>query len=592
MEPRKRYAGDDGRKTVLVGSSGGGGATLGNATTLYDVLARQLRAIGSTGACIVGAQLVVCDAPLDMASGSQRGALYVLGPAGSLALAHQGSLDAVNARAREVDALLARRIAGEVIDGVVSISADARPGGVNARVLAAAGRARLPVAGTGGSSLSIAAAEWGCRVVGNSGGSVATTSESKAIGIAAALAAAWREPYAPAPAVRGAGGWHSPIDGCLPAFLAISCSARALDLLQPLLSAQPAARSAALAETLRTRALAPILGAIAAQHRSGLGELAVLGGALIGALCQGSALAALLGAAALAAAAPRCLAACARWSVPATATSLLLGGGLPVAIGLLAHAAAPSCAQLTAAVRACLALALGGATHADGVSSAARLAHALSGGLAGLAMSWGSRRGLYHALFLPLIALEAERGELALLGALDLLALCVVGAGVCAAQLALPRRASAGRDAPLARRGLAINLLCGDYVEACFPFLERDRLLNAAALCAGALAGALCARAPGGVRSTAYLPLPVAVALSDNPAALARAALVAFCVPLTVGVARNAAANAREASRQRAGPAPTGGPQSSRERSSPRPRSASPRPRARSNGRAAARAKR
>lgn len=554
MAPNIRRNGviGDPKRVLWLGSSGGGGATLGHGDpgALRAALERQLGAIGGAGAKIVEALVVVCAAPLDLAGPAERAALWGLGPAAGteeLSCLLRGTLDEVNTRARELDALLAKRVGS--VDGVISISADAKPGGVHARSLAAAGISRLPVAGTGGSSLSIAAAELGCVLVGNSGGSVATTAESKAIGIAAALAAAWRLPFVPACASNagGAGGWRSPIAGCLPVFLSVSCAVSLLRVLGPLLPVHAATRASALGALLSERALAPVLGAVAAHHRSGLGELSVMGGGLIGALCGGSALAALLGASALGAASPRCLAACARASVPATASSLLLGGALPLTIGVVAHAAAPGCARLTAAVRTGLALALGGAHSGGGTSGVgALLLRAASGCCAGLGMSYGSRLGYYHALFLPLIAVEAELGGMALLGALDLLTLCAVGAGACAAQLALPRRATASRDVPLARRGLRINLLCGDLIEACFPFLERDRALDAAVLGTSALVGAMCALAPGGARSMAYLPLPIAIALGDDPVTLARAAFVAFCMPFIVGVASNAVANSMQ----------------------------------------------
>ena len=54
-------------------------------------------------------------------------------------------------------------------------------------MLRAAGAAGLPVAGTGGSGLSVAAQQYGCRLCGNAGGSVATSNRTKAIGIAASL---------------------------------------------------------------------------------------------------------------------------------------------------------------------------------------------------------------------------------------------------------------------------------------------------------------------------------------------------------------------------------------------------------------------
>jgi len=165
----------------------------------------------------------------------------------------------------------------------------------------------------------------------------------------------------------------------------------------------------------------------------------------------------------------------------------------------------------------------------------------LSGAIAGVLMNYGARVGWYHEVFLPLILLEMEQGSLSLVGTLDWLTLCIVGAGACAAQLAFPLHfggsSQTRSDGPLARRGLAFNLLYGDYIEACYPFLERDPYLNAAAYAASACSGALVACA--GARSTAYLPAPLAVWLSDTPAKLAVAAGIAFGIPFAAGSLSN-----------------------------------------------------
>jgi hypothetical protein len=59
----------------------------------------------------------------------------------------------------------------------------------------------------------------------------------------------------------------------------------------------------------------------------------------------------------------------------------------------------------------------------------------------------------------------------------------------------------------------------------------------------GALGGAICALR--GARGLAYLPMPLALALSNEPGALALAAAVAFVLPFAVGVTCNARANRR-----------------------------------------------
>ena len=65
---------------------------------------------------------------------------------------------------------------------------------------------------------------------------------------------------------------------------------------------------------------------------------------------------------------------------------------------------------------------------------------------------------------------------------------------------------------------------------------QRDRVVHAGALLGAAAGGAIVGGA--GARSSAYLPLPVAVAISDEPAALAAAALAAFAVPFAVTLCR------------------------------------------------------
>ena len=124
-----------------------------------------------------------------------------------------------------------------------------------------------------------------------------------------------------------------------------------------------------------------------------------------------------------------------------------------------------------------------------------------------------------------------SKGTFALLGAFDACCLCCVCAGVCAA---VTLTASASSEVSATRRAVGINLGLGDYVEACYPYLEKSTGVNAAAYLGAAMAGAaLLAAGDEGAppRSSAYLPLPLAVAVSDQPVSFARAAAIAFFVP-------------------------------------------------------------
>lgn len=104
---------------------------------------------------------------------------------------------------------------------------------------------------------------------------------------------------------------------------------------------------------------------------------------------------------------------------------------------------------------------------------------------------------------------------------------------MCAAHLVRPSNAA---DIPLARRGLAFNLFFGDFVEAAYPFMERCRCCNAGAYLGSALSGA--AIGVGGAASTAYLPLPLAVAVCSTPGWLLAATSAAFWASFVLGLLR------------------------------------------------------
>jgi hypothetical protein len=50
--------------------------------------------------------------------------------------------------------------------------------------------------------------------------------------------------------------------------------------------------------------------------------------------------------------------------------------------------------------------------------------------------------------------------------------LCMVSAGICAASALVPR--DGGAEVSAAKQGLRVNVWFGDYIEAAYPFMERD----------------------------------------------------------------------------------------------------------------------
>ena len=123
--------------------------------------------------------------------------------------------------------------------------------------------------------------------------------------------------------------------------------------------------------------------------------------------------------------------------------------------------------------------AIGSSTGSNSASDpTATVPRALLGFVLGVMTKRGSIGGYYHAIMFPLILVEMANGEWALLGALDCCCLCCVCAGVVAAVGATAKRAT---ERGACRRAACINLGLGDYVEACYPYMERSLCVHLAA---------------------------------------------------------------------------------------------------------------
>ena len=111
-----------------------------------------------------------------------------------------------------------------------------------------------------------------------------------------------------------------------------------------------------------------------------------------------------------------------------------------------------------------------------------------------------------------------------MLGTLDLLTLVLVCSGVCLGLLLT----GSEEERSLAKRGFTINIFYGDFIEACYPHMERHRLVNLSGYVASSLSAMMLT---GGCRSSAYLPFPIAIWLADDRKTLLTASLIAFLIP-------------------------------------------------------------
>ncbi|CAM9744506.1 unnamed protein product [Discosporangium mesarthrocarpum] len=272
-----------------------------------------------------------------------------------------------------------------------------------------------------------------------------------------------------------------------------------------------------------TQALPVVVGAVAARQASALGDVATAAGILAGTLCREDVVTALIAGAYAGQLCSTIAAACLTRGVPATALTILSTGVAGIVSGVVSRLLLLPWAGV---VRE---LATATWTALDRVESLS--IKSAVGALMGLAMCWGSKVGMYHWLFLPIICLEMQGGKASIWGTIDLCALCMVAAGVCAAHLLRPRESW---DAPLARRGLYTNLVFGDFVEVAYPFMDRDPACSVAGYLGSGLSGAIVAA--GGARSSAYLPLPLALAVSDEYVWVGVAAVAAFLPPFIAGL--------------------------------------------------------
>jgi hypothetical protein len=151
---------------------------------------------------------------------------------------HTGLLQDVNKKCKELEQkVLAPYLlqSDSTIRGLICISCEPRD--INHASLSAAVKRGIPVCGSGGTSLSVASSIHGnLNLIGNSGGSVATTTYTRAVSYTYALASSWGQSYSPfLESMNSASGVEavkprigSVLDACLPSFLTVTLACRLL----------------------------------------------------------------------------------------------------------------------------------------------------------------------------------------------------------------------------------------------------------------------------------------------------------------------------------------------------------------------------
>lgn len=494
---------------ALIGSSGGGTATLGHTKPIdfIRIIENELGKIDDSVVVLSEAIFVALDGGkgMDGASASDSATLFHV-YAGNQVISH-GTLAEINNNVEGLQEKLAKRIEDEQVNGLICVSCKSS---LFRETLTLAAKKDVPVTGTGGTSLSMLSSEYDIELVGNAGGSVATTPLTKAISFSHALAQSWGLSYRPwlkKGQIEGTfPSWRSVLNSTLPAFWAVALCKRAV---QQLGTTFDLGEMTLFLEVLESYSLPMCCAVVMANSRSA--SPSVLMGSIIAAsACRETILGGLLAGWLTTVVEEQFLYLCIlRWNIPATMTNLLTTGFVGAICALVLKPISFYLATLSETVRLLVATLF--TTQTDTSLESARL---LTASLLGSTFCYGSKVGWYHSFLLPLILIEMEKGDPAFLGAMDQLTLVLVCAGICLAVWVSSLTFECGvSDVSLIRRGLLINLTCGDFIEACYPLMEENPILKfggyLASACSVALLSSEC-------KSSAYLPFPVSIWFAED----------------------------------------------------------------------------
>ena len=512
------------KRIAVIGSSGGNLYAQGG-SSIDGMMKEIFMQTESAGMEIAFLQFVGASGSMDTISKDSPATLFGLEGTKVKEL-FSGTLEQVNQEAAKTDAELAQKIRAGEIDGMMLLSAD--PNGANNQAIVAAAETKIPLVGTGGSSMA-AAQKLGANVISASG-TTGTTSRTRAVAFTTAFAKEWNLKYMPVIGNTGASAaskvetniwkrinFRGIMMTSLPAFIAMALSLA--------LSKIPGLSPLEDVFNVLIGALPIVVSAIAAKQISGLDEVGVVAGVVAGVLSVDGGIIGGLAAGILSGVfAYYIIIFCFRHKVPGTTANICAAGIGGLAAGLI-------CLYLVSP----LALALGNGIRSL-IDACLAFNPLVAGLVAGLLIWPAIIGGEYHAAILPIVMLEMEATGFSFLGAIDMTGLVVVSAGITFANIIYPKQRS---DATLAFPGFLINFFFGTFVEAAYPFMFSNKLVFAGALLAATVSGGMVGAM--GVQGTAYVPIFSApgVANEGKGTAYLICILAAFVIALVVTLAAN-----------------------------------------------------
>lgn len=335
-------------------------------------------------------------------------------------------------------------------------------------------------------------------------GTTGTTSRTRAVSFVASLCKHWGIKYKPqlgsaSPSQSGSGksllkrfNIRSIMIPALPGFIAMA--------IVLALSHIPGLEKLNDIFEILLKGLPVLVAVLAAKQISELDEVSIVAGVVAGVLSvEGGLIGGIIGGVMAGIFVRWLFELCLNWRFPMTTVNIVAGGISGLAAGLVMHY-----------LLSPLALSAGNYIKLA-IESTLAFSPILAGLLAGLVIWPAILGGVYHAVILPLVLLEMEKSGVSFLGAVDMVGLVMVAAGINLANVIAPREKS---EAAVATPGLLINLGFGTFVESAYPFMFANKIVFGSAIFWAGMGGMMLGFF--NVKGVAYVPAFASPFLSSN----------------------------------------------------------------------------
>lgn len=519
------------KNIAVLGSSGGNLYSLGGKypkALLSEIIAQ----CNVTEIHIEAVQFVGTEVSMDTAKDASKAFLYTL-EENSPVVIYEGLLKDTNLEACKKDIEIAEKIRSGTIDGLILMSCD--PDHTNKNAIMAAVEMKIPIVGTGGTSMGNVSAKKG-NIISVSG-TTGTSNRTRAISFVSSLAKHWGMKYRPVfgqtTDINNHNKGGNPLKrinirgimiSSLPAFISMA--------LILALSKIPMFSGLSDVFDIIIQALPVVIAVIAAKQVSDLDEVSIVAGIIAGVLSiDGGIIGGMLGGIGAGLLVQYLFTLCVKWRFPMTTVNIVAGGLSGIISGLVVYYILGPIALIA------------GDSIKILIEQTVAFSPILAGAIAGLLIWPAILGGVYHAAILPIVLLEMEQTGASFLGAVDMVGLVVVAAGINLANIIFPRDKG---EAAIATPGFMINIGFGTFVESAYPFMFSNKVVFAGAILSGGVGGMLVGIF--NVKGTAYLPTFVAPFASSNMFGLIIAMLASLTCAFIITVFANRAFKAKSVS--------------------------------------------